>query len=188
MSLARLMTYWRIPTIRLGLTYGAIAALLAGAAWGLLIVPTQASFTEKRAELIQLTAERDGLARRLVEAPRFEALSRATDSLDQRLMTGAERSRMVELFAAISKQSGTRIVHGANQLGPASDGAAQVLQELTVEGGYPELRAFLAEIAGLETLTVLVAADLTANADGTLVRARLRLKTLTTMLGAGRDG
>lgn len=188
MSVARLMTYWRIPTIRLGLTYGAIAALLAAAAWMFIITPTKASFTEKRAELIQLTAERDGLTRRRDEAPRFEALGRAADSLDQRLETGAERSRMVELFAAISKKSGTRIVHGANQLGPERDGAAQVLQELTVEGRYKELRAFLTEIAALETLTILVAADLSSNADGTLVRARLRLKTLTTMLGAGRDG
>ncbi len=188
MSLARLMTYWRIPTIRLGLTYGLIAAALTGAAWAFLIAPTKASFTAKRAELIQLTTDRDSLARRRDEAPRFEALHSAADSLDQRLETGAERSRMVELFAAISQKSGTRIIHGANQLGPAHDGAAQVLQELTVEGGYSELRAFLAEIAALETLTILVAADLSANADGTLVRARLRLKTLTTMLGAGRDG
>ncbi len=188
MSFARLMTYWRIPTIRMGLTYGAVAALLAAAAWGLLIVPTQASFTDKRAELIRLTAERDGLTRRRDEAPRYGALRRAADSLDRRLETGAERSRMVELFAAISKKSGTRIVHGSNQLGPEFDGAAKVLQELTVEGGYTELRTFLAEIAALETLTILVAADLSANADGTLVRARLRLKTLTTMLGAGRDG
>lgn len=188
MTLHRLMTYWRIPTIRLGLTYGVIAALLTGAAWLFLLAPTKASFTDKRAELIRLTAERDGLARRRDEAPRFEMLLRAVDSLDQRLETGAERSRMVELFAAISKKSGTRIVHGANQLGPARDGAAQVLQELTVEGGYTELRAFLAEIAGLETLTVLVAADLSSNVDGALVRAKLRLKTLTTTLGTGRDG
>ena len=188
MNLHRLLTYWRIPTIRLGLTYGGIAAVLAGAAWMFLITPTKASFTEKRAELIQLTTERDGLARRGDEAPRFEMLSRAADNLDLRLETGAERSRMVELFAAISKKSGTRIVHGANQLGPQSDGAAQVLQELTVEGGYRQLRAFLTEISELETLTVLVAADLSSNTDGTLVRAKLRLKTLTTTPNAGRDG
>lgn len=188
MSLARFMTYWRIPTFRRGLIYGLIAAVLTGAVWVFLITPTKAGFTAKRAELIRLTAERDGLARRRDEAPRFKALSRAADHLDQRLETGAERSRMVELFAAISQKSGTRIIHGANQMGPAHDGAAQVLQELTVEGGYRELRAFLAEIAALETLTVLVAADLTANTDGALVRAKLRLKTLTTTFSAGRDG
>lgn len=188
MNLSRLMTYWRIPTIRLGLTYGLIAAVLTGVAWAFLITPTKASFTAKRTELIQLTAQRDGLARRQDEAPRFQALQRGADRLDERLETGAERSRMVELFAAISKKSGTRIVHGANQLGPLRDGAAQVLQELTVEGGYKEIRTFLVEIAGLETLTILVSADLSSNADGTLVRAKLRLKTLTTTLGAGRDG
>lgn len=180
MTIARLMTYWRIPTIRLAVVYGAIAGALTLAIWIFLVTPTQASFTEKRAELIRLTAERDGLARRRDEAPRFAELQNAVDVLDQRLRTGAERSRMVELFAAISQKSGTRIIHGANQLGPAKDGATQVLQELSVEGAYADLRAFLAEVAALETLTVLVAADFSSNIDGTLVRAKLRLTTLTT--------
>ena len=187
-TIQRTLTYWRIPTIRLGLTYGLIAGMLTCAVWAFLFTPTKASFNHKRAELIALTAKRDGLARRGDEAPRFAALREATEVLDQRLQTGAERSRMVELFAAISKKSGTRIIHGANQLGPSRDGAAQVLQELTVEGGYAEIRAFLAEIAGLETLTVLVAADLSSNIDGTLVRAKLRLTTLTTTLRERRDG
>ena len=95
---------------------------------------------------------------------------------------------MVELFAAISNKSGTRIIHGANQLGPAKDGATQVLQELTVEGAYADLRAFLAEIAQLETLTVLVAADFSSNIDGSLVRAKLRLTTLTTTPVNGPGG
>lgn len=188
MTLPRLMTYWRIPTIRLGLVYGLIAGALAAAVWLLLIIPTQASFIEKRAELIRLTAERDGLSRRRDEAPRYAALSEAIDVLDQRLRTGAERSRMVELFAAISKSAGTRIIHGANQLGPERDGVTQVLQELTIEGAYADMRAFLAAISQLETLTVLVAADLTSNVDGSLVRAKLRLTTLTTTPVAGRDG
>lgn len=188
MTFARLLTYWRIPTIRLAVIYGAIAGAATVAVWVLLITPTQTSFTEKRAELIRLTAERDGLARRRDEAPRFAELRDAVDVLDQRLRTGAERSRMVELFAAISKKSGTRIIHGANQLGPAKDGATQVLQELTVEGAYEDLRAFLAEIARLETLTVLVAADLSSNIDGSLVRAKLRLTTLTTTPVNGPGG
>ena len=188
MTLARLMTYWRIPTIRLALIYGGIAGALAIVVWVFLITPTRASFAEKRADLIRLTAERDGLARRRAEAPRYSALSDAVAVLDRRLRTGAERSRMVELFAAISNISGTRIIHGANQLGPEKDGVTQVLQELTVEGGYADIRAFLAGIAQLETLTVLVAADLTSNVDGSLVRAKLRLTTLTTTPGAGRDG
>ncbi len=187
-TIQRALTYWRIPTIRLGLTYGLIAALLTCAVWVFLLTPTKAGYLDKRAELIDLTAERDGLAQRREDAPRFAALLQATRTLDQRLETGAERSRMVELFAAISKKSGTRIIHGANQLGPPRDGAAQVLQELTVEGSYAEIRAFLAEIAGLETLTVLVAADLSSNIDGALVRAKLRLTTLTTTLAEGKDG
>jgi hypothetical protein len=187
-SIQRALTYWRIPTIRLGLTYGAIATMLACAIWVFLVTPMKASFTAKRAQLIYLTAERDSLAHRRDEATRFTLLTEATEGLDQRLEMGAERSRMVELFAAISEKAGTRIIHGANQLGPPQDGVAQVLQELTVEGGYAEIRAFMAEIAGLETLTVLVAADLSSNVDGALVRAKLRLTTLTNISPEGRDG
>ena len=48
---------------------------------------------------------------------------------------------------------------------------------MTLEGSYGQIREFISQLSGIETLTILRAIEMTSNPDGTLVRAKIKLIT-----------
>ncbi|MEO0387318.1 MAG: hypothetical protein AAF281_07275, partial [Pseudomonadota bacterium] len=174
-----LLTYWRVPAWRNGLAAALFGLFLAYAGWSAALAPAQAELAAARANLAALSGERAALDQRRDLAARYRTLAAEEARLTARLNAGTDRSELVRRFTELSAASGTRIIHGANTLGRERGGLTPVLQDLTVEGSYAEVRQFLAGIDRLATLTVPVSVDMVANAEGTLVRAKLRFMTLS---------
>lgn len=98
--------------------------------------------------------------------------------LETKLAASIDRSGVVEILADLSRVSEVQIIHGANTFGRPRDTVRPVLQDLTVEGSYAQVAGFVSQLSQIETLTLLRRAEFSTNADGTLVRAQLKLMTL----------
>ena len=90
-----------------------------------------------------------------------------------------DRSGVVERLTALSASSGTRIIHGASTFGRPRGEVIPVEQDLTIEGAYSAVSRFMSGLQDLESLTLLRSVELTSNPDGTLVRAKIKLVTLS---------
>lgn len=177
------MTYLRIPHLRRGLVLALIGGGLAAFGWTQSLQPARAAYEAARADAVGRAAEAAALDARRALAGRFETSAQEVEALDAALSAAADRSQLVERMTGLSAEAGTRIVHGSNTLGEPRGGLRPLLQDITVEGSYAQVRAFMAAVAGLETLTILVSVDLSANPDGTLVRGRMRFMTLAEATG-----
>lgn len=180
--MTRVATYLRVPAVLAGLAVAIVGVTLATAAWWGVRAPAVRAHDAAHADLARIATERAALDRRQELSARYADLGAEADILAARLEAGAERSALVRRFTDLSTSAGTRIIHGANNLGRPREGIVPVLQDLTVEGSYTQVRRFLQSVTALDTLTVPVEIDLSANADGTLVRGNLRFMTLS------RDG
>lgn len=172
-------SYWRIPYFRRSLLLALFALFLGYFSVVERYLPALSQF---EASLAALQAHTNVLAeqqQRYELAEGAEDLRAQLDALDARLSAGEERAAIVERFTELAGASGVRIIHGANQFGRERAGMTPVLHALSVEGSYASLRTFLAATRGLSTLTLLVSADISANPDGTVVRARLEYMTLS---------
>ena len=176
---AVVMAHLRVPAIRAGAV--ALALALAGLAvvWPLLLIPAEREHRAQRDRAAGLSRVLSELGERQALAERHRALGAEADALERRLGADVDRSALVERMSAISTAAGTRVIHGANSFGDDRAGVTPVLQDLTVEGSYAQVRDFLARVSALETLTLLMSAEMSANPDGTLVRGRMRYMTLS---------
>lgn len=176
---AVLAAHLRVPAIRSGVLALALAAAGLAVVWPALLLPVERAHAAQRERVAGLSRVLAQIEAREAAAERHAALARQADALEARLRAPVDRSALVERMSALSAAAGTRVIHGANSFGEAQGGVVPVLQDLTVEGSYAEVRDFLGRVAGMETLTLLVSLEMSANPDGTLVRARTRFVTLS---------
>ncbi|MEM1267663.1 MAG: hypothetical protein AAGI50_16785 [Pseudomonadota bacterium] len=177
--IALLLTYWRIPVVRQGVLAAFATSFAAYVAWVGVLVPARERADHAQRTLTELTVERSVLEQRRSLAPRYATLSASVVDINDRLAVGADRSSLVRRFTDLSQEAGTRIVHGANSLGTPKGDVVPVLQDLTVEGRYAEIRRFLELVGELESLTLLLSVEITSDPLGARVRARMRFMTLT---------
>ena len=175
----RLTAYLAVPVI-----YHGIGALLVCVAAFLLLDaavagPNQEERESLRSDVLALHAEKRALQTRVDAVITYDERLRAVDAVEARLRAPIDRSGVVQILAELSAVSDTQIIHGANSFGPPRGNLRPVLQDLTVEGSYANIARFIDGIGGIDTLTLLRQADVSANADGTLVRAQLKLMTLS---------
>ncbi len=178
------MPYLRVPLIRRGIYLALFAGLLLALTELWFWAPARTAHAEARAEVITLQSELAVAEARIGEIDRYAGMQAMLDTLSTRFAAPIDRSGVVERLTALNTAAGTRIIHGANSFGEPRGGVTPVLQDLTVEGSFEQIHGFLAQLAELETLTLLRRAEFTANPDGSLVRVQLRLVTLS----AGADG
>ena len=175
----RLSAYLAVPAIY----HGIAAFLVVGAAFFLLETavagPNHATREALRNDVLALHAEKQALQTRVDAVVTFEERAREVDMVEARLRAPVDRSGVVEILAHLSAASDTQIIHGANSFGPPRGALRPVLQDLTVEGSYANIARFIDGIGDIDTLTLLRQADVSANADGTLVRAQFKLMTLS---------
>lgn len=174
---AHMAGYWRVPALRRGLILAIAAAaalIVVRSEW---LLPARAELAQLKADAIALQTRLDDAAARRALSGDFRRLTAELDALDARFSASVERSELVERMATMSARAGTRIIHGANSFGAEKDGVVPVLQDLTIEGSYPQIRDFIGELARVETLTLPRSVEFSANAEGTLVRAKFRLVT-----------
>lgn len=170
--------YLAVPLIRRGVTFAALAllGLFAAAYW--LWSPAQAAHQFLKQDVIALQSMK------LIDEARVDATESFAQTvgriavLEAKLVAPIDRAGVVEIMADLSRQTQVQIIHGANTFGRPRGAVRPVLQDLTVEGSYSEVSDFLGRLGQVETLTLLRRAEFTTNADGTLVRAQLKLMTL----------
>lgn len=164
--------------LRIGLLMTVLAALLAiTAAWGYWH-PARDRLERNQAQVVALNWAISGTNARLALTDRYIELSAQVDELERQLQADVGRSELVEHMTALAARANTRIIHGTNDFGKPRAGVVPVIQDLTVEGAYPDVRDFVERVAGLDTLSLLLSADFSANPDGTLVRGKMRFMTL----------
>jgi hypothetical protein len=176
---ALLAGHLRIPAIRAGLLVLAVALLGLAVVWPLLLRPAESEHATQRERAAGLSRALTELREREAQAERHARLAAQAEALEARLRAPVDRSALVERMSALSAAAGTRVVHGANRFGEERAGLTPVVQDLTVEGSYAQVRDFLGRVAAMETLTLLDSVEMSANPDGTLVRARARFVTLS---------
>lgn len=131
-----------------------------------------AAFEALRAEAAELRARIDSVAT-------YADMESRIEDVAARFEAPVDRSGVVERLTALSSEAGTRIIHGANSFGRPRGDVIPVEQDLTIEGSYADVSRFLEGLQALDTLTLLRSADFSANPDGTLVRAKIKLVTLS---------
>lgn len=176
---ALVMGHLRIPAIRAGVLAAALAGLGLAVVWPAALLPAQREHAAQRERAAGLSRVLSDMRGRQEQAGRHDRLSAEVEALEARLGAAVDRSSLVERMSAISAAAGTRVVHGANAFGEPREGVTPVIQDLTVEGSYAQLRDFLSRVTAMETLTLLDSVEMSANPDGTLVRARMRFVTLS---------
>lgn len=174
-----LLAYIKVPLIQRGLTamLGVLLALGVSEYW--LWAPARAEYTQARQTLVALQGEATTLKARVDETKHYEARVALLKDAEARLKANVDRAGVVARIADISAASGTRIIHGANSFGKPRAGVTPVLQDLTVEGPYSAVSKFIDELATFKTLTLIRKAEFSANPDGSLVRVKLQLMTLS---------
>lgn len=175
----KLRTYLRVPALRSGVLMTLLAGLLAATAvWGYWR-PAQDRRAGLEAQVVALNRAISGTEARLALTDRYLDQSARVDDLTARLAADVDRSQLVQRMTDLAAEAGTRIIHGANSFGTPRDGVIPVVQDLTVEGSYGNVRGFIDLLSGLDTLTLLLSVDFSANPDGTLVRGKMRFITLS---------
>lgn len=174
----RLTAYLRVPILRTGILMAILAALLALTAFWGYWQPAQGRLALNQAQVVALNRAIAGTEARLALTDRYIELSAQVDELEGQLAADIDRSELVERMTALASQANTRIIHGTNSFGQPRSGVVPVIQDLTVEGAYADVRDFVERVAGLDTLSLLLSVDFSANPDGTLVRGKMRFMTL----------
>jgi Tfp pilus assembly protein PilO len=151
--------------------------LVVTALWGYW-QPAQARLERNQAQVVALNRAISATNARLALTDQYIELSAQVDELERQLQANVDRSKLVERMTALASQAKTRIIHGTNDFGKPRAGVVPVIQDLTVEGAYPDVRDFVERVAALETLSLLLSVDFSANPDGTLVRGKMRFMTL----------
>ncbi len=172
--LADLRTSVRHPWAKAGAwaCAAALAALgAAAAAW----------YPEREAQEVleqAIVAER----RALVEAERAGDLARAygqarkeVAALDGKLRHAATQAQLVQSFARLARRHGVRIVSETYEEGRGAQPALSA--ELTVQGAYPALREFVAELAGLPTWSEVHEVRIESARGAELQKGRIRIVT-----------
>jgi len=178
-----LAAYLAVPHVRQGslVLLAALAALAyVQIEWRGPLIREHAAAETRFKAMQQDVAE---LSARIDSVETFDAMQDKLAEATLRFEADIDRSGVVERLTALSSQAGTRIIHGANTFGRARGDVIPVEQDLTVEGPYVALARFLTELEKVEMLTLLRSVEMAANPDGTLVRAKIKLVTLSQEAG-----
>ncbi len=173
-----LRAYLAVPYVR-----QAVFFLLAGVALLAFVqteyrAPLMETYASQTARLAALRSEVGELTARIDSIETYDDMQARIAAVTRKFEADVDRSGVVERLTELSSTSGTRIIHGANTFGRPRDSVVPVEQDLTIEGPYPALAKFLTGLDTLETLTLLRSVEISANPDGSLIRAKLKLVTL----------
>ena len=168
----------RSKVVRLGmwgiLTAAAVCLVIALAWWG-----------PAKREQIELAKDIDARRAATVEAVRSaqvahaqrEAL-RAVSLLEKKLEVRAGQAEVIQGIARLASKHGVRVTSQSFDEGRVKRSDAQLYLDLGLTGDYVSIRRLMGDLATLPMWVEIVEARLErADADGTQVRAQLRLLT-----------
>lgn len=178
-----LSAYLRVPFVRRGALLLVVLAACLALVQTMWRAPLAQEYAARKAQFATLQTEAAQLRLRIDSISTYDARRAQLERVAERFQAPVDRSGVVERLTALSSRAGTRIIHGANSFGRARGTVVPVEQDLTIEGNYRAVSRFLTDLQTLDTLTLLRQAELTSNPDGTLVRAQIKLVTLSAEAG-----
>ncbi len=167
----------RHPRVRTGLLVCAVTTLvmlLAGAvywwpAWNATAtLKTQIEQKRRQAAEASYSAQLALISRRAAQH---------VAQIDKKLEASGTQVTLVQNLATLARRHNVKILSEAYEQGKAKDGYMPFVHELTLQGGYAELRRFLIALQELPTFTVVQDAVMSRAGNAAVIKAQLRMHT-----------
>lgn len=174
-----LYSYLLVPTLRrMAMVALLFLAFFAGIEFGVRrpMVLEQEGAT---ANLAALRLKTDALSDRIQNVNAYARHQNTLNVIEEKLTVDVDRSQITTLLSELATRTNTRIVHGASAVGKPRRGITPIEQDLTLEGTYFAIRQFIIGTAAMETLTIVRRIEMSSSQETSLVRANLKLSTLS---------
>lgn len=167
----------RHPRVRTGLLVCAVTALvmlLVGAAYwwpawnATATLKTQIEQKRRQAVEASYSAQLALSSRRAAQH---------VEQIEKKLDASGAQVNLVQSLATLARRHNVKILSEAYEEGKAKDGYRPFVHELTLQGGYAELRQFLFALQDLPTFTVVQDAVMSRAGNATVIKAQLRMLT-----------
>lgn len=167
----------RHPRVRTGLLVSAVAVLV-------LLMVAMAYWWPAWDTAARLDAQIEQKRRQAVEASYSAQLAQSSQraaqhiaQIEKKLEASGTQVNLVQNLATLARRNNVKIVSEAYEEGKAKDGYMPFVHELTLQGGYAELRQFLIALQELPTFTVVQDAVLSRAGNTGIIKAQLRMHT-----------
>ena len=97
--------------------------------------------------------------------------------IEKKLDASATQVTLVQNLATLARRHNVKILSEAYEEGKAKDGYMPFVHELTLQGGYAELRQFLVALQELPTFTVVQDAVMSRAGNAAAIKTQLRMHT-----------
>jgi Tfp pilus assembly protein PilO len=97
--------------------------------------------------------------------------------IEKKLDASSTQVTLVQNLATLARRHDVKILSEAYEEGKAKDGYKPFVHELTLQGGYAELRRFLVALQELPTFTVVQDAVMSRAGNAAVIKAQLRMHT-----------
>ena len=97
--------------------------------------------------------------------------------IEKKLEASGTQVNLVQNLATLARRHNVKILSEAYEQGKAKDGYVPFVHELTLQGGYAELRQFLVALQELPTFTVVQDAVMSRAGNAAVIKAQLRMHT-----------
>ena len=167
----------RHPRVRLGLLAALVSVLLLVA---VAIAYWWPAWNGAASLKIQIDLKR----RQAVEASYSAQLAQSSwraaqhvAQIEKKLDASGTQVNLVQNLATLARRHNVKILSEAYEQGKAKDGYMPFVHELTLQGGYAELRQFLIALQELPTFTVVQDAVMSRAGNAVVIKAQLRMLT-----------
>lgn len=167
----------RHPRVRIGLLVALVSVLLlvtvAIAYWW--PAWNAAASLKVQIELKRREAVEASYSAQLAQSSRRAAQHVA--QIEKKLDASGTQVNLVQNLATLARRHHVKILSEAYEQGKAKDGYMPFVHELTLQGGYSELRQFLIALQELPTFTVVQDAVMSRAGNAVVIKAQLRMLT-----------
>lgn len=167
----------RLPRVRAGMLVSVVAVLvmlMVGVAywwpaWNA-AATLKAQIEQKRRQAVEAS-----YSAQLAQISRRAAQHVA--QIEKKLEASGTQVTLVQNLATLARRHNVKILSEAYEQGKAKDGYMPFVHELTLQGGYAELRRFLIALQELPTFTVVQDAVMSRAGNAAVIKAQLRMHT-----------
>lgn len=106
-----------------------------------------------------------------------ELAARQLAQIEKKLDASVTQAVLVQNLSGLARRHNVRIVSQSYEEGKPKGGYASLVHDLTLQGAYPELRGFIADLQGLPAFTVVQEAVLGRASGTNAIRAQLNMVT-----------
>lgn len=177
----------RYPRVRAGIAGVAVSGLLGLIAGVGYWWPAVQAANRLNVEIERIRSEISNAEYNLKLAQTSGQAVKQIALIERKLDTSFTQAALVQSIAALAHRHQVRIVSEAYEEGKPRGGYyAPLVHELTVQGGYSDLRSFIAGVQQLPTFTVVQEAVLSRSPNSSVIKAQLNIITYRRAMGPQR--